>query len=111
MPLSTRASRLPLILLLLAVPVSAAAAPLPDAYLRPLAARSIGPANMSGRITGLAVVESSPAVQYAAAASGGVWKTEDSGRTWAPLFDEQPTAAIGAVAVAPSNPNVVWVGT
>jgi photosystem II stability/assembly factor-like uncharacterized protein len=113
MQLAGRAHHFLLLALLPLAPALAQAqvSPLPDSYLRPLAARSIGPANMSGRITGLAVLEKSPAVQYAAAASGGVWKTEDNARTWRPLFDDQPTAAIGAVAVAPSAPNVVWVGT
>src|SRR5260370_804128 len=84
---------------------------LPVGYLAPLAARGIGPANMSGRVTAIAVVGSRPAVRYVGTASGGVWKTTDSGRTWMPVFDDQTTAAIGAVAVAPSAPDVVWVGT
>jgi photosystem II stability/assembly factor-like uncharacterized protein len=73
--------------------------------------RSLGPANMGGRITAIAVVESKPAVMYVAAASGGLWKTVNNGTTWKPVFDRQETASMGAVAVAPSNPEVVWVGT
>ncbi len=66
---------------------------------------------MGGRISDLAVVESNPAVFYVGVASGGLWKTTNHGTTWEPLFDDQPTASIGAVTLAPSNPNVVWVGT
>jgi photosystem II stability/assembly factor-like uncharacterized protein len=76
-----------------------------------LKARSIGPAGMSGRITALDAVASDPDVVYAGAATGGLWKSGNAGLTWEPLFDEQPTHAIGAVAIAPSNPDVVWVGT
>lgn len=79
--------------------------------LHALKARCIGPANMSGRITDVAVLESRPSTMYVASASGGVWKTVNNGTTWKPLFDQQSTSAIGAVAVAPSDPNVVWVGT
>jgi photosystem II stability/assembly factor-like uncharacterized protein len=74
-------------------------------------ARSIGPANMGGRITDLAVVESNPDVMYVAAATGGVWKTSDAGATWRPVFDDAGTLCVGDVTVAPSNPDVVWVGT
>jgi photosystem II stability/assembly factor-like uncharacterized protein len=86
----------------------AALAP-PD--LAVLAARPIGPANMGGRVTAVAVVEKRPATQYVATASGGLWKTVNNGTTWQPVFDREKTASIGDVAVAPSNPEVVWVGT
>ena len=75
-----------------------------------LSARSIGPANMGGRITDVAVVESNPAVMYVAAATGGVWKTIDNGATWQAINDQAGSLCTGAVAVAPSNPNVVWIG-
>jgi photosystem II stability/assembly factor-like uncharacterized protein len=71
----------------------------------------IGPANMGGRIAAVAVVESNPAVMYVASASGGLWKTTDGGLRWEPVFDQQKTSSLGDVAVAPSNPDVVWVGT
>jgi photosystem II stability/assembly factor-like uncharacterized protein len=88
------------------------AAPHADSrLLDALTARSIGPANMGGRISALAVVETDPDVIYVGAASGGVWKTTDGGFSWAPLFDYHGTSSIGDVAVAPSNPDVVWVGT
>jgi photosystem II stability/assembly factor-like uncharacterized protein len=95
-----------LICLAAAPPRSIPRQPLPG-----LTARSIGPAKMGGRITSIAVVEKTPAVQYIGAASGGVWKTRDNGDSWTCVFSGAPYAAIGAVAVAPSDPNVVWVGT
>ena len=73
--------------------------------------RNIGPAGMSGRITTIDVVLSDPNIIYLGAASGGVWKTENSGNSWTPVFDDQPTQNIGALAVQQSNPNIVWVGT
>ncbi len=73
--------------------------------------REIGPCNMGGRITDLAVVESKPQVFYAAAATGGVWKTVNNGTTWTPIFESYGTASIGDVTLAPSNPEIVWVGT
>jgi photosystem II stability/assembly factor-like uncharacterized protein len=79
------------------------------ALLEPLTARPLGPANMGGRITAVAAVEGRPATLYAAAASGGVWKTVNNGITWNPVFERR--ASIGDVAVAPSNPDIVWVGT
>jgi photosystem II stability/assembly factor-like uncharacterized protein len=66
---------------------------------------------MGGRITAVAVAEGNAQLMYVAAASGGVWKTTDGGTTWAPVFEHQGTSSIGDVAVAPSNPDVVWVGT
>ncbi len=73
--------------------------------------REIGPTIMGGRVSDLAVVESDPAVFYVGTATGGVWKTENSGITFNPIFDDQVTASIGDVTVAPSNSNVIWVGT
>ncbi|MDX1492920.1 MAG: hypothetical protein R3253_02510, partial [Longimicrobiales bacterium] len=73
--------------------------------------REIGPTIMSGRISDLAVVESDPATFYVGTATGGVWKTENSGISFQEVFRNQETSSIGDVTVAPSNPNVVWVGT
>jgi len=73
--------------------------------------REIGPTIMSGRVADLAVVESDPATFYVGTASGGVWKTENGGITFEAVFTDQETASIGAVTLAPSNPNVVWVGS
>jgi photosystem II stability/assembly factor-like uncharacterized protein len=73
--------------------------------------RNIGPAGMSGRITAIDVVVNQPDTWYVGAASGGVWKTENAGANWTPVFDEQPIQNIGSIAIQQSNPNVVWVGT
>lgn len=76
-----------------------------------IALRSIGPAGMSGRITAIDVVRSNKNIWYIGSASGGLWKTVNAGTTFDPIFDQQPVQAIGAVAIAPSNPDVVYVGT
>jgi len=73
--------------------------------------REIGPALMGGRVSDLAVVESRPQTFFLGTATGGLWKTENHGTSWTPLFDDQPTSSIGDVTVDQSNPNLVWVGT
>lgn len=73
--------------------------------------RNIGPAGMSGRITAIDVVVDNPNIIYLGAASGGVWKTTNSGNSWTPIFDEQPTQNIGSISIQQNNPNIVWVGT
>src|SRR5262249_33051923 len=80
-------------------------------FLSALPVRSIGPANMSGRIVDVAVVEGRASTMYVASASGGLWKTVNNGTTWVPIFDKEATASLGAVAVSASDPEVVWVGT
>lgn len=72
--------------------------------------RMIGPFR-GGRTKAAAGVPSQPGTFYIAATNGGVWKTTDYGRVWTPIFDEQPTGSIGALAVAPSDPNIVYVGS
>ena len=79
--------------------------------LENLKIRSIGPANMSGRITAIDAVVSNPKIIFVVAASGGVWKSENGGSAWTPVFDEQPTQNIGALAIQQSDPKVIWVGT
>ncbi len=73
----------------------------------------IGPTNVSGRVTDVAVVapKGRNYTIYVASASGGVWKTENEGTTWTPIFANMVTAAIGDIALAPSDQSVVWVGT
>ncbi len=73
--------------------------------------RNIGPASMSGRITAIDGVTDNPNTIYIGAASGGVWKTDDAGAEWTPVFEEQPILNIGSIAIQQSNPSVVWVGT
>ena len=105
----------PLILGMLLAAVCAAGPALAQSDLQEavdhLPLRSIGPAVMGGRIADLAVVESKPQIFYVGAATGGLWKTVNHGTTWESLFDDQPTSSIGDVTIAPSNANVVWVGT
>jgi len=79
--------------------------------LKNLKPRNIGPAGMSGRITSIDVVEDSPDIMYVGAASGGVWKSTSGGIKWEPIFNDQTTASIGAIAIQQSNPSVIWVGT
>ena len=73
--------------------------------------RSIGPAVTSGRVIAFAVNPNDRANFYVGAASGGVWKTDNAGTTWTPVFEKEGSYSIGAVALDPNNPAVVWVGT
>ena len=73
--------------------------------------RSIGPAFMSGRIADIAIHPKDFSTWYVAVGSGGVWKTRNSGTTWTAIFDDQKSYSIGCVALDPSNPEIVWVGT
>ena len=72
--------------------------------------RMIGPFR-AGRTVGAVGIPSQPNVFYIGVNNGGVWKTTDAGRTWKPIFDDQPTGSIGDIAIAPSNPNVLYVGS
>lgn len=82
-----------------------------DTVFNGLKLRSIGPAFMSGRIAAIAIHPENENTWYVGVASGGVWKTVNSGTTWTPIFDDQPTFAIGAVTIDPINHNTIWVGT
>ncbi len=95
---------------------AAAAAPAPakadyGAILDTLRFREIGPAIMGGRIDDFAVVESDPRIIYVCAASGGIHKTTNAGTTWTPIFDDQDTHTCGDIAIAPSDPAILYVGT
>jgi photosystem II stability/assembly factor-like uncharacterized protein len=79
--------------------------------LENLKPRNIGPGGMSGRVTSIDAVHDNPEVMYVGTASGGLWKSTSGGIKWAPIFDKQITASVGAVAIQQSNPSVVWVGT
>ena len=102
------------VLVLLLVSSSALAAPpaapqdLPE--LKALKYRLIGPA-WGGRVSRVAGVAGDPRIYYTATASGGVWKSEDGGIVWKPVSDEQAISSMGSIAVAPSDPNVVYVGS
>lgn len=76
-----------------------------------LAFRNIGPAVMSGRISDIVIHPKRRATWYVAAGSGGVWKTENAGTTWTPVFDGQSSYSIGCLALDPVRPEIVWVGT
>ena len=90
-----------------------------SAMLQEFAWRPIGPAVTSGRIVSLAVAEGPESrignrlgkLMYAASASGGVWKTTNAGTTWEPIFDKEGTSSIGDIAISPTNPDLIWVGT
>jgi photosystem II stability/assembly factor-like uncharacterized protein len=97
-----------LLLAALAAPLHAQIDP---ELLAGMRARSIGPAAMSGRIAAIEAVVANPDIVYVGASTGGVWKSENGGLTWQPIFDDQPVHAIGAIAVFQASPDIVWVGT
>ncbi len=82
-----------------------------DPVLKRFVWRSIGPAVMGGRVDDIAVDESNPSTFYVGYATGGIWKTVNNGTTWTPIFDEFPVSSIGDIELAPSNPNIIYVGT
>jgi len=86
-------------------------APMSAATFSGLKMRNIGPAINSGRVSDFAVQPDAHHIIYVATASGGLWKTVNSGTTWTPVFDKQKSYSIGCVTLDPTNPNVVWVGT
>jgi hypothetical protein len=113
---------LPLAAAALLAPVLSSQAPAPpappatinqssDPLLASFRLRSIGPASMGGRINDIAVAESDPSIIYLGYAVGGVFKSENNGTTFQPVFDTYGTASIGDLAIHPANPDIVYVGT
>src|SRR5437660_2449731 len=82
----------------------------PEALYQEIRWRLIGPFR-GGRTRAATGVPSQPNVFYVGQVNGGVWKSDDYGRTWRPIFDDQPSQSIGAIAVAPSDPNIVYVAS
>jgi photosystem II stability/assembly factor-like uncharacterized protein len=82
----------------------------PDSMYQEMRWRMIGPFR-GGRTRAVAGVPSQPNLFYIGAVNGGVWKSDDYGRTWAPIFDQEPTQSVGAIAVAPSDPNIIYVAS
>jgi photosystem II stability/assembly factor-like uncharacterized protein len=81
-----------------------------DKFFQDLRWRSIGP-HRGGRALAVTGVRGQPELFYFGSVDGGVWQTNDAGRTWNPIFDSQPIGSIGAIAVAPSNPDMIYVGS
>ncbi|MDE2866015.1 MAG: glycosyl hydrolase [Gemmatimonadota bacterium] len=101
-----------------AAAISAASAPLQaqsptidETLLSALELRGIGPAFMSGRIADVAVDPTNRSVWYVATSSSNVWKTENRGTTWTPIFDDYPAYSTGSIAIDPTDSNVIWLGT
>ncbi|HEY1582197.1 MAG TPA: hypothetical protein VGF73_03750 [Chthoniobacterales bacterium] len=84
---------------------------LTDVLLKGLKARVIGPAVMGGRVSDIAIDRRNPAIFYVGLGTGGIFKSSNNGVTFDPIFDKQPLLSIGAIAIAPSDSDVVWVGT
>jgi photosystem II stability/assembly factor-like uncharacterized protein len=82
-----------------------------DPMLKRFVFRGIGPASMGGRIDDITCVENNSYICYVGAATGGVWKTTNNGTTFTNVFETYSTASIGDIAIAPSNPDILWVGT
>src|SRR5262245_40753440 len=91
-------------------PLRADTSPELDAIKR-LTWRSIGPANQAGRISVIVGIPGDPSTFFVSGANGGIFKTTNTGITFHPVFEDKPVVSIGAIAIAPSNPNIVYVGT
>ncbi|GBD32001.1 Xyloglucanase [bacterium HR33] len=98
-------------LLLQSPPAAGQQARLTAELLQNFRFREIGPAVTGGRIHDVEALPQDPSTVYVATASGGLWKTTNNGTTWTPLFDDQPVSTFGDVAIAPSNPDIIWAGT
>ncbi len=98
-------------LLVVAIAADLGAQTLGPEVMKAFKFRSIGPSRQSGRFVDFAVPEKEPWTIYAATGSGGLWKSVNNGITWEPIFDNQPVISIGDIAVAATDPKIVWVGT
>jgi len=94
-----------------AAPAGGETGPVRTEWLRPLSWRSIGPANMGGRVSEIALVPGKPSQFFVGTGTGGLFKTMNGGTTFSPVFDDQPVLSIGSVAIAPSDPKIVYAGT
>lgn len=109
---ASRAACLAALALLTSLPAdSVRAQPSDSALLSAFRWRSIGPSSMGGRVVDIEAVDTSFATVYVASASGGVFKSENAGTTWKPIFDNYRSASIGDIALFQKNPSIVWVGT
>src|SRR5580692_7216271 len=112
---SSKVSRFSLLLAITTALLFSLAAPtvaqqVDPSLLQAMRWRLIGP-HRGGRITSVSGVPSQPSIYYAGTPGGGLWKTDDAGQVWKPIFDSEHVASIGALVVAPSDPRVVYVGT
>ena len=103
--------KIPVLLCVVLLYCTTASAQLTESLLNTFKPRMIGPAVMGGRTVDFAVYEEDPSIFYAASAGGGLLKTVNGGNTWENVFDRETSVSIGDVAINPSDPNVVWVGT
>src|SRR6266481_9421311 len=109
-PMKSISFRLALFAIATTISICAAAQDIsPDMYSA-MKWRSVGPFR-AGRVTSVSGVPNQTAIYYIGTPGGGVWKTTDAGHVWKPIFDSEHIASIGVVAVSPSNPNIVYVGT
>ena len=92
-------------------PPPAGPPPLTEVLFKNLKGRAIGPAIMGGRVTDIAIDPRNPGLFYVGFGTGGLFKTSDNGTTFAPIFDKESTLSIGAIGLAPSDSDVIWVGT
>lgn len=99
------------LVLALALPARAETQTPDAATLNSMRWRSIGPVNMAGRITDVEAHPSQPKTFYVAGATGGIWKTVNAGTSFMPLWEKAPIASMGDLAIAPSNPKIIWAGT
>ena len=95
---------------ILLIAISAAAQTVPDTLWRGMKWRLVGPYR-GGRSEAVAGIPGDPNTYYFGGVAGGLWKSTDGGGNWTPLFDKQPAASIGAIAVSESDPNIIYVGT